>query len=87
MKSMAVPIACVPVAQADTTPKLGPRALCSIATTPEAVLEISAGMRNGDTYRVTHVKEMYPNYRLTFLQLFSVTQLVPKYARFVIHLT
>lgn len=46
---MAVPIACVPVAHADTTPKLGPLALCSIATTPDAVLEMSAGMRNGDT--------------------------------------
>lgn len=50
MKSMAVPMACVPVAQADTTPKLGPRHLCSMATTPEAVLEIRAGIRKGDTY-------------------------------------
>ena len=46
---MAVPMACVPVAQADTTPKLGPLHLCSMATTPDAVLEMRAGIRKGDT--------------------------------------
>lgn len=46
---MAVPMACVPVAQAETTPKLGPLALYSMATTPDAVLEMRAGMRKGDT--------------------------------------
>ncbi len=50
MKSIAVPMACVPVAQAETTPKLGPLALCSMATTPDAVLEMRAGIRKGDTY-------------------------------------
>jgi hypothetical protein len=47
---MAVPMACVPVAHALTTPKLGPFALSSMATTPLAVLEMSAGMRKGDTW-------------------------------------
>lgn len=53
IKSMAVPMACVPVAQADTTPKLGPLHLCSMATTPDAVLEMRAGIRKGDTCHTT----------------------------------
>ena len=59
MKSIAVPMAWVPVAQAETTPKLGPRALCSIATTPDAVFEMRAGMRKGETWPPSYGSERH----------------------------
>ena len=41
----------MPDAHADTTPKFGPRALSSMATTPDAVFPRSAGIAKGDTLR------------------------------------
>ena len=51
MACAASPSACVAVAQAETTPKFGPRAPSSIATSPEHMLPISEGMVNGETLR------------------------------------
>src|SRR5579872_1424120 len=47
----ASPRAWVPDAQADTTPKFGPRAPTSIATRPEHMFPMSEGMVKGDTLR------------------------------------
>ncbi len=47
----ASPSAWVPVAQAETIPKLGPRAPYSIATSPAHMLPISDGIVKGETLR------------------------------------
>ena len=48
---MASPIAWVPVAQADTKPKLGPRAPTWIATNPQHIFPINDGIVKGETLR------------------------------------
>jgi hypothetical protein len=51
MACAASPSEWVPVAQAETIPKFGPRAPYSIATRPEHMLPMSDGIVNGDTLR------------------------------------
>mmetsp|Transcript_31966 Transcript_31966/g.107631 ORF Transcript_31966/g.107631 Transcript_31966/m.107631 type:complete len:287 (+) Transcript_31966:810-1670(+) len=47
---IASPMACVPAAHAETTPKFGPRQPSSMATTPDAELPSMAGIAKGETF-------------------------------------